>query len=187
MIINDINSFDFIEDDTIKIGQLFESQITFYIPKAKRLELLDKVINYIIGDSRYCYYYFFFGYHIYDVNMDKYIEMYPDLAKEHGFIKIEETDLSNTNFISNILLEYQMASLYISTIPNLENKYTFPYIRDLGDKHYDYKTGQYVDSIIKGYGIKQWEGDYISITRTNDCPPWNVDKMNIMMYYKPLV
>lgn len=186
MIINDINSPYFIEGDTIKLAQLFEDEITFYVPKVKRHELFSKIINYIIGYSKYSYSYFFFGYHIYDVDIDKYIEMYPDLSEEHGFIKIKKNDLLNTDFVSNILLEYQMASLYINDIPDLDKKYTFPIIRDFGHKHYDCRKDQYMSSIITGYSIKQWEGDYVTITRTDDCLQWNINKMNIMMYYNKI-
>ena len=124
------------------------------------------ILEYLQYDDSSSYYYLFFGYQEWNGDITNYTAKYPELNNDKGFIGIMKEDILNVDFIIDILGEFQMASLYISEIPNLDEKYDFKDIRD-----YPSRFG--------GYVIEELRLDFIVVQKDDDLPAWDLEKMGV--------
>jgi hypothetical protein len=147
-----------IIDDMVIINTITTNTLIINIPEQTTMKPVEAILKYLHYDTPlYCY--LFFGYREYNKDITEYIDYYPELANDKGFIKIKEEDIQNVSFIVDILNEYQMASLFINKIPGLEKKYGFVTIRDS-------------TSLFEGYVIKEFKYGYMEILKENTLPQW---------------
>lgn len=154
----------------MKINHLSKNRLILYIPdEDEKRKYIANILKYLQYDNL-LFYYLFFGYEEHNRVITNYMEKYPELNEDKGFIEIEKKDVLDVDFVIDILDEYQIASLYINQIPHLSKKYGFEYIRESF-------------SIFEGYVIKELKYGYIDIIKDDDLPDWDLVKIGISEDY----
>lgn len=141
------------------------SYLVFCFEKEQEFLFLRKVLEYLHGQND-LYYYIFFGYSEFNRDIQKYKECYSELTSDHGFFKLKDEDRDNYQMISDILCNFQMASLYINKVPGLNQQYQFDDMRNSS-------------CLFGGYVIDAMRETHIRILKSDDLPDWDLKRMGI--------
>jgi|GEM_PF-6535558 len=144
---------------------LSENKILVEVLSDERINVLKTLLCYLHYSDE-LYYYILFGYNEYSANIDRYKIDYPELKEDSGFFKLKRKDIFNAELISDILIEFQIASLYINKLSDLVEKYDFAEMRHL-------------TSTYAGYVIEELTEDYIIIEKGESRPDWDLNKMGV--------
>ena len=148
------------------IEYITENLLGVHFPENERRECVGNILKFLQYKKGYLCYYLFFDSGYGNIDIFKYANDYPVLLNDKGFVQLKKEDVTNIDLVIDLLYEYHSASLYINEYPDL-------------DKKYDYEAMRGGNSLFEGYVIRELESDYVVITRDDEVPPWDLDKMGL--------
>lgn len=142
-----------------------DTQLLISFSYNQKIDVLKNVLDYIDCTKKQ-FYYFLFRNKNFNVDLVKFQNIYEALKWDYGFIRLNENDIQNYQFISDIFDEYQIASLYINEISDLNENYNYDDIFSNS-------------SSFGGYIISDMKDDYIRLHKDSYFPDWDLSKMGI--------
>jgi hypothetical protein len=139
-----------------------------YFSEDRKHSVMESILKYIY-DSKPIYCYIYFGYCENNLSEERYTTDYPELLHEYGAIMLKGKDVDNVEFISDVLRNYQMASLYVSEEAGLDKKYGFEEWRNV------WFSGHY-----GRYAIMEMREDYMIVKKSANTPEWDFEKIGIV-------
>lgn len=139
------------------------NKLTITFQKEKEVMILEKILLYMSSfDFKYTY--IVFGYNDWNFDLSCYYDDYEKLkSSDYGIIRLKEKDRLNTQFIYELLNNYQTCSMYITNNVTLA-------------KNLDFLEWKKNDMIPEGFAINDMLFDYMIIEKSDYLPDWKLLK-----------